>query len=188
MCFCLNCPDFWYFILLDFLIELLFLKHVRIASFLDFIPFHVPWLCARSWLARHPAKIEITRGSSHHTFFFSRKNHDFSRFLINFWTVVVVKQTHVVVPKRLTHIHSRAAASSWSGITSLRSKPAARSSDELTIIATRASEASVSADGSHSSKVRPESSSSTRCSHTSTRRAQSPLATVSTPRTGGCPT
>ncbi len=30
----------------------------------------------------------------------------FSRFLINFCTVVVVKQTHVVDPKRLTHIHS----------------------------------------------------------------------------------
>jgi hypothetical protein len=46
-------------------------------------------LCARSWLARHPAKIEITGssgGSSHHTkiFFFCCKNHDFSRFIINF--------------------------------------------------------------------------------------------------------
>ncbi len=31
------------------------------------------WLCARSWLARHPAKTEITGsswGSSHHTKFF----------------------------------------------------------------------------------------------------------------------
>ena len=67
-------------------------------------------LCARSWLARHPAKIEITGssgGSSHHTkIFFFCKNHDFSRFLINFSTVVVVKHTHVVDPKRLTHIHS----------------------------------------------------------------------------------
>jgi hypothetical protein len=66
-------------------------------------------LCARSWLARHPAKIEITGssgGSSHHTTFFFFKNHDFSRFLINFSTVVVVKHTHVVDPKRLTHIHS----------------------------------------------------------------------------------
>jgi hypothetical protein len=67
-------------------------------------------LCARSWLARHPAKIEITRssgGSSHsHQVFFFFKNHDFSRFLINFSTVVVVKHTHVVDPKRLTHIHS----------------------------------------------------------------------------------
>ena len=68
-------------------------------------------LCARSWLARHPAKIEITGscgGSSHHTkfFFFFCKNHDFSRFLINFSTVGVVKHTHVVDPKRLTHIHS----------------------------------------------------------------------------------
>jgi hypothetical protein len=48
----------------------------------------------------------ILRGSSHHTIFFFCKNHDFSRFLINFWTVVVVKQTHVVDPKRLTHSHS----------------------------------------------------------------------------------
>ncbi len=67
-------------------------------------------LCARSWLARHPATIEITRcsgGSSHHTkiFFFFCKNHDFSPFLINFSTVVVVKHTHVVDLKRLTHIH-----------------------------------------------------------------------------------
>ncbi len=47
-------------------------------------------------------------GSSHHTmiFFFFCKNHDFSRFLINFSTVVVVKHTDVVDPKRLTHIHS----------------------------------------------------------------------------------
>ncbi len=63
-------------------------------------------LCARSWLSRHPQKIEITRssgGSSHHSksFFFSK-----SRFLINFSTVVVVKHTHVVGSKRLTHIHS----------------------------------------------------------------------------------
>ena len=69
-----------------------------------------PWLCARSWLARHPAKIEITGssgGSSHHTkIFFFCKNHDFSRFLINFSTVVVVKHTHAVDLKRLTHIHS----------------------------------------------------------------------------------
>ena len=68
-------------------------------------------LCERSWLVRHPVKIEITRssgGSSHHTkfFFFFCKNHDFSRFLINFSTVVVVKHTHVVDLKRLTHIHS----------------------------------------------------------------------------------
>jgi hypothetical protein len=40
-----------------------------------------------------------------HLFFFC-KNHGFSRFLINFCTVVVVKQTHVVDPKHLTHIHS----------------------------------------------------------------------------------
>jgi hypothetical protein len=33
---------------------------------------------------------------------FFYKNHDFSRFLINFSTVVVVKHTHVVDPKRLT--------------------------------------------------------------------------------------
>jgi hypothetical protein len=68
-------------------------------------------LCARSWLARHPAKTEITGSSwglSHHTniFFFFCKNHEFSRFLINFSTVVVVKHTHVVDPKLLTHIHS----------------------------------------------------------------------------------
>jgi hypothetical protein len=67
-------------------------------------------LCARSWLARHPARIEITRssgGSSDHTkISFFCKNHDFSRFLINFSTVVVEKHTHVVDPKRLTHIHS----------------------------------------------------------------------------------
>ncbi len=63
----------------------------------------------------------------------------------------MVKHTHVVDPKRLTHIHSHRdlnslslstestyLASSCSGITSLRSKPAARSSDELTIIATGA--------------------------------------------------
>jgi hypothetical protein len=50
----------------------------------------------RSWLTRHPV-----------IFFY--KNHDFSRFLINFSTVVVVKHTHVVDPKlliHLTHIHS----------------------------------------------------------------------------------
>ncbi len=40
-----------------------------------------------------------------------------------------------------------------------------RSSDELMIIVTGASEASVSADGSHSSKVRPEVSSPTRYRH-----------------------
>jgi hypothetical protein len=31
------------------------------------------WLCARSWLARHPAKIKISRSSgrsSHHTIFY----------------------------------------------------------------------------------------------------------------------
>jgi hypothetical protein len=38
--------------------------------------------------------------------FFFFKNYDFSRFLINFSTVVVVKHTHVVAPKSLTHIHS----------------------------------------------------------------------------------
>ncbi len=73
------------------------------------IPLDLSWLCARLWLARHPAKIEITRssgGSSHHTNFFFLKNHDFSPFLINFSTVVVVKHTHLVDPKRLTHIHS----------------------------------------------------------------------------------
>jgi hypothetical protein len=37
---------------------------------------------------------------------FLYKNHDFSGFLINFFTVVVVKHTHVVDPKRITHIHS----------------------------------------------------------------------------------
>ena len=49
----------------------------------------------------------ILRGviAPHQDFFFC-KNHDFSRFLINFSTVVVVKHTHVVDPKRLTHIHS----------------------------------------------------------------------------------
>ena len=49
----------------------------------------------------------ILRGviTPHQDFFFC-KNHDFSRFLINFSTVVVVKHTHVVDPKRLTHIHS----------------------------------------------------------------------------------
>ncbi len=47
---------------------------------------------------------------------------------------------------RVRYCPPRAAASSWSGITSLRSKPAARSSDELTIMATGASEASVSVD------------------------------------------
>jgi hypothetical protein len=41
-----------------------------------------------------------------HQFFFFFKNHDFSRFLINFSTVVVVKHTHVVDLKSLTHIHS----------------------------------------------------------------------------------
>ena len=48
----------------------------------------------------------ILRGviTPHQEFFL--KNHDFSRFLINFSTVVVVKHTHVVDPKRLTHIHS----------------------------------------------------------------------------------
>ena len=74
-------------------------------------PFHLNvGLCVRSWLARHPAKIEITRSSGGHRttprVFFFYKNHDFSRFLINFSTVVVVKHTHVVDPKRLTHIHS----------------------------------------------------------------------------------
>jgi hypothetical protein len=50
----------------------------------------------------------ILRGviAPHQDFFFFCKNHDFSRFLINFSTVVVVKHTHVVDPKRLTHIHS----------------------------------------------------------------------------------
>ena len=50
----------------------------------------------------------ILRGviAPHQEFFFFCKNHDFSRFLINFSTVVVVKHTHVVDPKRLTHIHS----------------------------------------------------------------------------------
>jgi hypothetical protein len=49
----------------------------------------------------------ILRGviAPHHFFFFA-KNHDFSRFSINFSTVVVVKHTHVVDLKRLTHIHS----------------------------------------------------------------------------------
>ena len=47
----------------------------------------------------------------------------------------------------------RVTVSSCSGITSLRSKPATQSSEELTIIATGASDASVSVDGSHSSKV-----------------------------------
>ncbi len=49
----------------------------------------------------------ILRGviGPHQDFFFF-KNHDFSLFLINFSTVVVVKHTHVVDPKRLTHIHS----------------------------------------------------------------------------------
>jgi hypothetical protein len=41
-----------------------------------------------------------------HQYFFLKKNHDFSRFLINFSTIFVVKRTHVVDPKRLTHIHS----------------------------------------------------------------------------------
>jgi hypothetical protein len=41
-----------------------------------------------------------------HKDFFFCKNHEFSRFLINFSTVVVVKHTHVVDPKLLTHIHS----------------------------------------------------------------------------------
>ncbi len=87
--------------------------------------------------------------------------------------------THLLVP--MPWICLRAAprvrcpprddASSYNGRTSLRSKPAARRSDELTIIATGVCEASVSADGSHSSKVRPETSSSTRWSHTSTTRA-----------------
>jgi hypothetical protein len=48
----------------------------------------------------------ILRGVIHTKIFFFCKNHDFSRFLINFSTVVVVKHTHVVDPKRLTHIHS----------------------------------------------------------------------------------
>jgi hypothetical protein len=50
----------------------------------------------------------ILRGviAPHQDFFFFCKNHDFSRFLINFSTVVVVKHTHVVDPKLLTHIHS----------------------------------------------------------------------------------
>ena len=49
----------------------------------------------------------ILRGviAPHQDFFFLQ-NHDFSRFLINFSTVVVVKHTYVVDPKRLTHIHS----------------------------------------------------------------------------------
>ncbi len=64
--------------------------------------------------------------------------------------------------------------SSCSGITSLTSNPQELSSEELTIIATGVWEVSVSDDGSHSSKVRPEASSSTWCIHTSTTRAQSP--------------
>ena len=59
------------------------------------------------------------------------------------------------------------------GIT-LRSKSKTHSWLELTIITTGTWESSVSSDGSYSSKVRPESSSSTRCIHTSTTRTQSP--------------
>ncbi len=137
------------------------------------VDFWCLWLCARSWLARHPATMEITRssgGSSHnHSSFFFFKNHDFPRFLINFSTVVVVKHTHVVDPKRLTHIHSHRDLKSLSLSTEntyllvpipwicLRTTP------------TGASKASVSVDGSHSSKVRPESSSSTRWRHTFSR-------------------
>jgi hypothetical protein len=52
----------------------------------------------RSFVAKTCRDI-IAGGSSHHTkFFFFCKNHDFSRFLINFSTVVVVKHTHVVDP------------------------------------------------------------------------------------------
>ncbi len=57
-------------------------------------------------VGHHVVRYDDDFRSSHHTIFFFSKNHDFSRFLINFCTVVVVKQTHVVDPKRLTHIHS----------------------------------------------------------------------------------
>ncbi len=57
---------------------------------------------------------------------------------------------------------------SCSGITSLRSNPTVHRSEELTIIDTGSWEGLVTTDGSHPSKVRPEESSSTRCSHTST--------------------
>jgi hypothetical protein len=73
------------------------------------------------------------------------------------------------------HWSPHVTTSNCSGITSLRSNPTARSSEELTIISTGSWEASVSSDGSHSSKVRPETSSSTRCSHTSDTRGESPF-------------
>ncbi len=123
-------------------------------------------LCVSSWLTRHPAKIEITRssgGSSHHTkSFFCTK--------IMIFLVIhgeyIPPGTHAVnlleVRSVSRHCPPHTTTSSCSGITSLRSKPAVHSSDELTIIATGVSETSVSADDSHSSKVRPESSSSTR--------------------------
>ena len=48
----------------------------------------------------------IVRGVIEPRLFIFCKNHDFSRFLINLYTVIVTKHTHVVDPKHLTHIHS----------------------------------------------------------------------------------
>ncbi len=85
-------------------------------------------LCVWSWLARHPAKIEITRSSgrsSHHTkiLFFLQKSWFFSIF--NQFFHVLVPMSWICLrtaPRRAP----RAADSSSSGITSLRSKSAVR--------------------------------------------------------------
>ncbi len=130
------------------------------------------------------------------SWFFFKKN-DFSWFWNDSSTVFVVNHSnrdlnslslstesrYLLVPilwicLRVTpHVHRspRSTVSSSTGITSLRSKLVDHISEELTIITTGSSEASISADGSHSSKVRPESSSSTRWNHTSTTRTQSPF-------------
>ena len=71
------------------------------------------------------------------------------------------------------HVHwpPCASVSSCRGITSLRSKSVVHRSLELTIIVAGVWDQSVSTDGFHSWKVRPETSSSTRYNHTSTTRA-----------------
>jgi hypothetical protein len=67
-------------------------------------------LCVRSWLGRHPAKIEITRssgGSSHHTkSFFFYKNHDFSRYPRRVHTSWYPCRESTSGPRRVTPLSS----------------------------------------------------------------------------------
>ncbi len=134
-------------------------------------------LCSRSGSSINPVNRQITWScggwETQPRFFYLFIFRDFST--VSWWITRLVPMPWTclrAVPR--VRRSPRAVASSCRGITSLRSNPVTRISEELTIIATGAWEASVSTDGSHSSKVRPEVSSSTRCSHTSTTRAQSP--------------